>query len=592
MSTDETPSDAPAIEEVVARVLILGKSQYNVIQCRDFLIRKGIQAEGVFSLREAVRLHSTFKPTHTFISIALHSAKTESFANLLKNTMDCLCYIFPEDPNNRESMIELKHSNYPNKMQFKTTGAGLHRIVETWLREKNAGHHQQVKKQQAQATKAKAKEKNDQQLIQDHEREELKRDEVLREQERKKAWFEASQMDHTLAEESASSLESSQEDFTQNPEAESEEKQIKSPFKKEEERKKRKGKARKTSKRKTEDFTKVRVTEDKPHEEPKLILIKKDSPPPTPRSFENPHAVKEETAEDFGHVTVTESAPVEIGTVETVATIEAQEGETHVQVAEEKMGEVVLNTQAPTEDVSTVTTQFSEETLIELKPVQIIESVTESVLETAPQVIAEPTPANAPETPEPPPSFFQGEHMVFSHVQSPSFNGYAVFMLPTPPPEMNEIKTHIEKELKLHLNLTKQRSIKDPLEFSLTDYDTATDITHFSGLLEGVSGERIKFFETPASSATTEPSAHPDMISVEASRIQVDVKVNFDVYLRFDLNQKYVKYVLAGEAMTEKKMKKLTEKNVLRLHIKIEDKQKFEHYCNLVELLAQTRTAA
>src|SRR5690606_20081706 len=75
--------------------------------------------------------------------------KADGIAHMFNRTIGSICYVFPEDQS-KQTSAELKASTIQHKMNLNISGAGIYRIVESWLRERKAmsGEGRKEKKNQ------------------------------------------------------------------------------------------------------------------------------------------------------------------------------------------------------------------------------------------------------------------------------------------------------------------------------------------------------------------------------------------------------------------------------------------------------------
>ena len=532
----------------------MGKAQYNVMQSRDSLIQKGIEAVGVFSLKDALQNYTKLKPTHAFFSVTLGASKIDSMAAMFKKSLLCDCYIYPDDANNREAMAELKNSSVQFKMKFNVTGVGIYRIVEPWLRQQNDDYQQQEKERQKQKQAARDKIKKQLKNIappKDNEKDE--------DDEKLKAL--------KLAEE----LELEQ---------------------------KRKARALKRA------LKKKHAKRDKEAEEAQKVFNNHWS-----EKADNDKTAVPPVAEDeidisnllgktrgsiqSGHVSMKSDADVAIGSVRVIRDKSENVGSVHVVADKITSGGEKLEEFDSIDDQATDTV-FKE---IELSPEEF-PSFAMGALDSDGEITIDVTPVASTEevveieTPAEPQIYFEGPNVGMLHLKSDDFNGYAIFLFSEASPNQDMLKLRIEDHLKLYLNKNRQRPHDQSVSVGISDFESSGETLEFLPLLSKMEGEHIVFMEGENTQPSINPSAQPEMISIEASRLHLEFKVTFDVFIRLDLNQKYVKYLASGEKLTEAQREKLLKRNVDRVHIKLANKEKFENYCKLAFIWSLTKQAA
>jgi len=157
--SEENQPDSTIEKLPEARIMVIGKSQYNISQVTEFLSDSGYQTKGMYSLTEAITKITAFKPTHVFISIAFGNNKVNRLAQTCKDTMGTNFYVFPEDINN-EIEAEIRSSKVENKMHVNITGGGVIRIIEKWLNEQFAEIPEEFRKKRKRRKKSRKSRKN------------------------------------------------------------------------------------------------------------------------------------------------------------------------------------------------------------------------------------------------------------------------------------------------------------------------------------------------------------------------------------------------------------------------------------------------
>lgn len=569
--SDELKENSSEVVEVKARVLIVGKAQYNVMQSRDFLTQKGIEAIGVFSLKEALQNYTRLKPTHAFFSVSLGAAKIDGMAAMFKKSLNCDCYIFPDDANNRESMAELKNSSVQYKMRFNVTGAGIYRVVEPWLREKNVLYYSKEKER--------AKEK---QALREKLKEQLK-----------SVAPDSKSTDEDEAKLQALAAEDNAQE--QKKKARALKKALK---KKHAEKLKQEGEQKKKDKKPHWSESKDKETQFKSTPEISAAAPLESDEIDLSGLIDGTHI-------DAGHVTVVEAGQSEGHPV--LARREADEVDAGtVRVLDKKL-DTIGSVTVIEDKVSTIgahleesppveATQETEIEEIEIAPEEF-SSIAFNNLDSEGEIVIDVTPIETPESLEVPATpeakkYFEGPNVGTLHIKSDEFAGYAIFLFSEAKPNMDVLKLRVEDNLKVHLNKTKQRPIDQALSVGISEFESTGDTLGFIPQLIVIEGERIIFVEGENRAPSITPSAQADMIAIELARLSTDFAVTFDVYIRLDLNQKYVKYVASGEKITEAQKDKLGKRNVDRVHIKLADKEKFENYCKLAFMWSLRNHAA
>jgi hypothetical protein len=178
---------------------------------------------------------------------------------------------------------------------------------------------------------------------------------------------------------------------------------------------------------------------------------------------------------------------------------------------------------------------------------------------------------------------FDGSNVGLAAIAAPGFEGYAIFLTEytTPLNKTEHRKLGEDIQAKLKIFFTEQaREIPANFELEIKKVDISLDTERFVELLD-VEDDGFKLIEGVNKAPTIDPSAEPDMISIEIDRIDPEFPVDFDLYIRMEINNKYVKYVNEGSTLTEDQIEKLMAKSITKVHIKKDDQQKFEQYCNL-----------
>jgi hypothetical protein len=86
------------------------------------------------------------------------------------------------------------------------------------------------------------------------------------------------------------------------------------------------------------------------------------------------------------------------------------------------------------------------------------------------------------------------------------------------------------------------------------------------------------FFPLEGVRASYQSSAVDGMLSVPIKELYGDTKVNFDVYIFFPANNKYVLYTPAGSVFYSHQQQRLSERGVTSVHIKREDLKELNRY--------------
>jgi len=185
-------------------------------------------------------------------------------------------------------------------------------------------------------------------------------------------------------------------------------------------------------------------------------------------------------------------------------------------------------------------------------------------------------------------NYFDGDSIGIVTINNDQFKGYALFAIDKQRAEMETIKRLLAPELGYYLKLEE----KDFFELNIEKLEIKThfdDIKHF---LKSRDGSYILFLDGNDSPPLIEASAQADMISIELDRITSDLPLTFDLFVRLDLNQKYVRYISTGNSMSELQKQRLIDKNVLNVHIKKSDQQEYKEYCMHAYLRNRIKTAA
>lgn len=177
---------------------------------------------------------------------------------------------------------------------------------------------------------------------------------------------------------------------------------------------------------------------------------------------------------------------------------------------------------------------------------------------------------------------FDGSNVGLASIVAPGFEGYAIFLTEYTTPlnksENRKLNEDIQAELKKYMT-EMAKEIPPNFSVEIKRVDINHDTERFIELLD-VEDDGFKLIEGVNKAPTVDPSAEPDMISIEIDRIDSEFAVDFDLYIRLDINNKYVKYVNADSTLSDDQKEKLKAKNITKIHIKKDDQQKFEQYCN------------
>ncbi len=190
-------------------------------------------------------------------------------------------------------------------------------------------------------------------------------------------------------------------------------------------------------------------------------------------------------------------------------------------------------------------------------------------------------------------SSLAGESVGFATIVSPHFNGYAVFFtqleLPLKPRESRELTEEVTKNLAAHFEAS-GKEVPPELSIEIKQLEISNDVERFIDMLTA-DGSGVRFIEGVDSTPVIEASADPDMIAIDIDRIETAQPLDFDLYIRLSINQKYVKYVNAGDSLTEAQKEKLAARDTKKFHIKKEDQAKFERYCTHCFVTKSLKTA-
>ena len=136
----------------------------------------------------------------------------------------------------------------------------------------------------------------------------------------------------------------------------------------------------------------------------------------------------------------------------------------------------------------------------------------------------------------------------------------------------------VQAELKKYF-LEMAKEVPPEFEVKIKKVDINSETERFIDLLN-VEDNGFKLVEGIGPEVVVDTSAEPDMVSIDIDRIDPDFPADFDLYIRLDINNKYLKYVNKDDPLSEEKKEKLKAKNITKIHIKKADQEKFEQYCN------------
>jgi hypothetical protein len=592
--SEEMKNNSQSDVAVTARVFIIGKAQYNVMQARDFLLQKGIEAVGMFTVKEALQNFAKAKPTHAFFATSLTARKMDSIASMFKKSGDCICYVFPDDASLSANMTELKNSNIENKLKFNLSGPGIHRIIETWLKVENAQHISKAKiearkilKQKLEAPLESPKQSLDKnkwyEPKTDAPEKPLEKTRLSKKEKRKKvAELKAAQdEDRRRALQEIVGRHASGETatplwFEVDPTAPPQEP-----------RPKRKHWSQRLL---------LETQSPEPIEKTKKVhwSEKLESVVPKERKGKKQKKKREAQIPTFGltsQLTEDSTSKEEIDLSEMVRSVNAQsepDGVVHfAQPEDERNGAVTVLDQDKEVAIGTVhnlNREVEAELVSKIEPTAVEQVVLLETEDPSPPVTSHIEPVAVVKT-----LYFDGEKTGVVTVKNQDFLGYAIFRFQGEAPNIDDLSSHIRDEFNHHRLREFGVAPKEGDALEVTHFEHSLAISKLSPLLETTVGEQIRFIEGSEQPISFQESAQSHMIAVEAARFLPEFPVSFDVFLRLELNQKYVNYICSGEAITETKKQKLIEKSVARLHIKQADKALFEEYCKITFILGRSK---